>query len=103
MDSNLEWLQSWYTKQCNGDWEHTRGITLNTLDNPGWTLTVDLDQTPWASYRVERRFLERTEQNWVHWKIADKQFRAEGGPGNLTELLAIFRLWIETTPPITNQ
>jgi Immunity protein 53 len=75
---------------------------LNTLDNPGWTLTVDLDQTSWANGQVERRFTERTEQDWVHWKVANNQFRAERGPGNLVELLVIFRSWIETTPPITN-
>jgi hypothetical protein len=30
----LERLERWYAAQCNGDWKHTYGITLETLDNP---------------------------------------------------------------------
>jgi hypothetical protein len=30
----------WYTKQCNGDWEHSYGIRIDTIDNPGWSLTL---------------------------------------------------------------
>ena len=33
---------NWYKTNCDGDWEHSYGITLQTLDNPGWHLTVDL-------------------------------------------------------------
>ena len=29
-------LQKWYKSQCNGDWEHSFGIKIETLDNPGW-------------------------------------------------------------------
>jgi len=36
---------AWYRAHCDGDWEHTHGITLQTLDHPGWRLTVDLVHT----------------------------------------------------------
>jgi hypothetical protein len=32
----LNELQVWYGAQCNGSWEHTYGIKIETLDNPGW-------------------------------------------------------------------
>jgi hypothetical protein len=32
------WLEQWYFRQCNGDWEHTHGIIIETLDNPGWAV-----------------------------------------------------------------
>lgn len=35
-------LERWYAAQCNGDWEHTYGITIETLDNPGWTFKWSL-------------------------------------------------------------
>ncbi len=38
-------LEGWYVSQCNGMWEHAHGFTLGTIDNPGWTLTVDLAET----------------------------------------------------------
>ena len=37
----LQSLQDWYLAQCNGDWEHTYGVSIGTLDNPGWTLDVE--------------------------------------------------------------
>lgn len=38
-------LQKWYLSQCNDDWEHTYGIQISNLDNPGWNLEVDLTDT----------------------------------------------------------
>jgi hypothetical protein len=32
----LTWLQAWYAEQCDGDWEHQFGVSVETLDNPGW-------------------------------------------------------------------
>ncbi|NGX42844.1 MAG: hypothetical protein K940chlam7_01132 [Chlamydiae bacterium] len=43
---NLDWLMQWFKSQCDGDWEHEYGITLGTLDNPGWRLSISLGQTP---------------------------------------------------------
>src|SRR5260221_4160816 len=33
-------LENWYRSQCNGEWEHGEGITIGTLDNPGWSIQV---------------------------------------------------------------
>lgn len=91
--SVLSWLQQWYWNECNGDWEHSFGIQITTLDNPGWGVKVDLRET----YLVDKPFLpisiERTKQNWVTCEIVDKQFVSYGGPGNLLEILEIFRGW----------
>ena len=32
----------WYVVQCNGDWEHSSGITITSLDNPGWLVKIEL-------------------------------------------------------------
>ncbi|MGT2440121.1 Imm53 family immunity protein [Bradyrhizobium betae] len=50
----LERLERWYAAQCNGDWEHTYGITIETLDNPGWSFKVELRDT----YLSGRMFVE---------------------------------------------
>jgi len=39
-------LMNWYVAHFNEDWEHLYGVTIDTLDNPGWSLTVDLEETP---------------------------------------------------------
>ncbi|MFJ6632607.1 Imm53 family immunity protein [Streptomyces sp. NPDC091376] len=36
----LEWLQSWYSSQCDGDREHEWGVRAETTDNPGWFVKV---------------------------------------------------------------
>jgi hypothetical protein len=39
------WLQKWYRTHCDGDWEHSRRIHLGTIDNPGWSVTLNLQDT----------------------------------------------------------
>jgi hypothetical protein len=36
----IEQIQGWYAAQCNGDWEHRYGVSIDTLDNPGWSVTL---------------------------------------------------------------
>lgn len=51
MESTITWLQEWYRAQCDGRWEHDHGISIESLDNPGWRLRVDLEGTrPTATY-----------------------------------------------------
>jgi Immunity protein 53 len=42
---NISWLEDWYETQCDGDWEHQHGLKIDTLDNPGWQVQIDLDGT----------------------------------------------------------
>ena len=45
MKDSLIWMQDWYKKQCDGDWEHQNGIRIETIDNPGWKIVIDLVET----------------------------------------------------------
>ena len=36
----LSMVNEWFKSQCNGDWEHDYGITIQTLDNPGWSVDI---------------------------------------------------------------
>lgn len=38
-------LQRWYLGQCNDEWEHSFGVAIETLDNPGWSLRIELEET----------------------------------------------------------
>ncbi|WP_246295969.1 Imm53 family immunity protein [Streptomyces caniferus] len=35
-----DWLPSWYASHCDGDREHEGGVTIKTLDNPGWAVKM---------------------------------------------------------------
>jgi hypothetical protein len=83
-------LQQWYLSQCNGDWEHSFGVKIDTLDNPGWILTIDLAETELAGLCVPRARMERTETDWAQHEVVDDKFVACGGPLNLEELVERF-------------
>lgn len=93
MDVNpgiLERVQTWYEQQCDGDWEHSFGLNIETLDNPGWWVTVDLRETRWSSLHLERKVIQRNELDWIQFEVTNEKFIGCGGSGNLVEILEVF-------------
>lgn len=86
----LEALQHWFSDQCDGDWEHSFGVKLETVDNPGWSLTVDLAETPWADLRIPFTRIGRSEGDWIEYRAEGSVFTAAAGPCNLAELVRVF-------------
>jgi immunity protein 53 of polymorphic toxin system len=41
------------------------GIRTDTLDNPGWSIQIDLRDTRKQDCCVERTRLDRTENDWI--------------------------------------
>jgi hypothetical protein len=66
-------------------WEHRYGVKIETLDNPGWRLAVDLAHTAYAGTPVDWTLVDRSEHDWVHWRVRDDRFEAACGPTNLNE------------------
>ncbi len=96
----LTWLQAWYAMQCDGDWEHGYGVSIETLDNPGWSVRIELDGTAWAKQPFDRTETHRSEHDWLEvWKDGS-ELRAATGPVNLGEALHTFRLWVEGPPAL---
>ena len=90
MQTPLDDLVSWYVEHCDGEWEHSYGVTLDTLDNPGWSLKVDLKETRLEGVAMERTVSERTEDDWIQAWSDGVAFYAAGGPTNLHEIVAAF-------------
>jgi hypothetical protein len=88
----LVWLQAWYAGHCDGDWEHDIGIRIGTLDNPGWTLSVNLVGTELDGIPYERTEIERGDHDWLTTRVADGSFQAACGPLNLGEAIHTLRL-----------
>lgn len=83
-------LQAWYKDRCNGEWEHQYGINIETIDNPGWLVTIDLVATPWEDLDVERVSTISSETSWFHYQIMDGQFIGSGGAKNLPDVIEGF-------------
>jgi len=81
---------------CDGDWEHTYGIKLSTIDNPGWALDIQLEDTPLASAPFQTVDIQGTSENdWFFCEKSEFVFRASGGPRNLEDVLKVFLDWAE--------
>lgn len=97
MNNNLPWLIEWYHNQCDGDWEHGNGIKIGTLDNPGWYVKVNLNETKVQYKLFQTVDINRSENDWVYCTIEEKTFNGYGGVFNLPEVIQIFRDWVEGT------
>jgi len=93
MTEALSLLEKWYAARCNGLWEHQWGIKIDTLDNPGWTLEIDLSETHAEKLSLDVVKIERTKDDWIRYWVEKKKFKAAMGPTNLTETIGIFCQW----------
>jgi hypothetical protein len=91
--SAIQHLQDWYRARCDGDWEHSFGVKIDTLDNPGWTLSIDLTDTPLEKKKFAGYRYELSAHDWINCRVEEKQFRASGGPMKLEELIEVFLTW----------
>jgi len=91
----LRWLQKWYRRQCDGEWKHQYGVRIDTLDNPGWSVKIDLTGTALEGRTVDWVRHEISEADWVYYRLKDDTFDAAGGPTNLVSILRAFRSLVE--------
>ena len=98
----LRELQEWYLSQCDGDLEHGYGVEINTLDNPGWAVDinvakVDVGSKPFTpiSYGVGDD-AETSGDEWLDCKVSDARFTARGGPQKLEDIIVTFLAWVKS-------
>lgn len=95
--SLLSWLQAWYAANCDSDWEHQYGVRIGTIDNPGWSVEIDLDGTPLDGMGYPRARVVRDATNWFLVRVEGNIWKFDGGPLNMTEGLYLFRQWVRST------
>ena len=101
LESNtLERLQQWYASMCNGDREHTYGVFISNIDNPDWSLKVELKDTYLHDVEFKELKIQRTDENdRILCKVEKGNFQGYGGPFNLGELTGVFLNWAEDNAP----
>ena len=82
-------LQNWYLTNCDGDWEHGYGMSINTIDNPGWTIKINLSDTCLQDLKYDKQ-IDNGTFDWLFIKVADKTLEAVGDPSKLSIFLTIF-------------
>ena len=86
----LTLLKNWYASRCDGDWEHQYGVKIDTLDNPGWIVGIDIWETELSGKSVGRFRREFSETDWLDIKITEAKFEANGDVGKLEEIIRQF-------------
>jgi hypothetical protein len=92
----FERLQRWFKSQCDGDWEHGMGIVIRTLDNPGWSVKIDLEGCDLEEKMYESIVIRRSEQDWIFTSRKDYEFTISCSIANIDEALTLFCDWAES-------
>lgn len=92
----LKWLEKWYLSNCDGDWEHCYQVKIGTLDNPGWTVNIDLIDTDLEDKTFNKIKRDFGDNDWIICYVKDNVFRGDGSPDKLEEILKIFKEWAES-------
>jgi hypothetical protein len=85
----------WHAENCDGDWEHSYGILIGTLDNPGWEIIIDLNGTPLEKEYIEYKLVEKSESDWYGFSVENSKFKGVGDPSKLSFLLLKFKKIVE--------
>ena len=100
-NDTLSRLQAWYQEHCNGEWENDRGVSIESTDNPGWWVKIDLSGTELESKSFTEVTRGKTDTHdpeppWMRCYIgADHVFHGAGDPTTLLEILNTFLDWAD--------
>lgn len=106
----LDFILMWYSIHCNDEWEHQFGISINTLDNPGWVCRIDLIGTVLENASFDCVLDGETDENydamgnalgpWMNCRVnEEKQFEITCGPLDLLRGLRVFQAWAVSVNP----
>ena len=86
---------------CNGEWEHHYGVHIETLDNPGWHVRINLTGTRLQNQTFKKiEYGTDSESNpidpqWMSCFVKQMTFHGYAGSKQLEEILNHFLDWAE--------
>lgn len=92
----IEWLQEWYLRHCNGNWEHQNGINIYTVDNPGWSISINLRGTSLEGVEIAYSLNEISETEWEGYLISNNIFKGGCSPTRLNNIIEVFKNIVES-------
>jgi hypothetical protein len=84
----LRVLEQWFSDNCDGDWEHEFGVHIESLDNPGWMIRVDLVGTPGEGFQMETLSVEDSDVSWLRLWSDGRVLSLACGPAGLHDGIA---------------
>ena len=80
---------------CDGDWEHCYGVKIDTSDNPGWIVEIDIIDTPLENKPFDTIHYGETDHDYLICKIENGKFEGFGDVTKLENILNCFLNWAE--------
>lgn len=96
--TTLEHLQTWYIAHCDGDRENHHGISIESCDNPGWWVKIDLTGTSLAKHTfrpINENVDEARFQTGPRWFCCHQENGVWNGAGDETTLERILTTFLE--------
>lgn len=91
------WLNQWFKSYCDGDWEHGYGISIKTIENPGWAVEIDLTDTDLEDKEFESLLVKKGENDWLYCCVEDNFFKGWGDLDKLERIINVFKNWAESS------
>lgn len=99
--TTLTRLQTWFSNQCNNEWEHSSGISIQSCDNPGWWVKINLTGLPLQTQAFTeiaegvdaQRFAQGPQ--WLSCFTKNGTWHGAGDETKLELILEIFLAWAE--------
>jgi hypothetical protein len=89
----LNWLIKWYKSQCDGWWEHTFGVEISTLDNPGWRVKIEFSETELENKSFDKIFIDNGDNDWISCWVENNSFEGACDADKLIKVIEIFMNW----------
>ena len=90
---NLIWIQNWFESNCDGEHEHQ--IKILTVDNPGWNVIIEFENSTMNIEDSEWILVDNGDADWYGWKVTNGVFEASGDVKKLDFLFSIFKKMID--------
>jgi Immunity protein 53 len=90
----LSYIQAWRYSYCNDDWEHREGIRIRSTSSQGWAVEISVVDTKLEDAPLGDINFQESNESWGRFSLHDGHFIAEGGVGNLRDLLQGFCTWM---------
>ncbi len=90
MNDDLAFISRWFAARCDGRWEHQFGISIETIDNPGWTIVIDLRATPLERSSFAPINSNVRDSDWIKCEVVDGKFTGAGDPSKFGAILRLF-------------
>jgi hypothetical protein len=83
--------------QLDGDWEHRYGLRIESLDNPGWLIRIDLVGTALENQGFEPIAYDDGQGTWHDMHIKEGVWQAACDPAGLERAIKTFLGWARWT------